>query len=43
MFMALTEPIHPHTAVFRDYDQALNWLLEGQAKTRPVAAPGTPG
>lgn len=23
MFMALTEPIHPHTAVFRDYDEAL--------------------
>ncbi len=40
MYMALTEPIHPDTAVFRDYDEALNWLLEGQETTKPLATPG---
>ncbi len=39
MYMALTEPIHPDTAVFRDYDEALKWLLEGQRTTKPLATP----
>ncbi len=41
MFMALTEPIHPHTAVFRDYDEALTWLLEGQKVPGLVATPSS--
>lgn len=39
MFMALTEPIHPDTAVFRDYDEALTWLLEGQEVTGLLVTP----
>lgn len=39
MFMALTEPIHPETAVFRDYDEALTCLLEGQNVPGLVATP----
>lgn len=30
MYIALTEAIHPDTAVFRDYDEAVSWLLAGQ-------------
>ena len=29
MYMALVEPKHPHTNVFRDTEQAVEWLKKG--------------
>jgi hypothetical protein len=35
MYQSLTDPVHPQTLVFRDYDQALRWL---RARPRNGAA-----